>query len=332
MNYLAKHLRGTLWITILLAVIANSAVAQQGQPRRFTMTPRLSGPEDPERGKLRGTIQLGETVVIEIPGGFDSILEPGVVPELSERRHSRRGGPFKIEGIKPGDWVAIHILAVEPGLYGYYNNGGPFRGSLRRVAPVKDGLLHFPPDFVVPVRPMVGIVQLEPRLSHPGGAWNHGGNLDLNSIRAGSTVYIRAQKYGGMLTIGDTHAYQGDGELTGTGVEIDTTVTIKVERGPDFPNGGVVVETAEKWYATGVAADWETALKVAWTEAVALVEHLYGATAEHANLIVGTIGDTLPGYAAGKLNSRGFSKDGAYVTLQIGIPKSLRRTGQPFKP
>lgn len=48
-----------------------------------------------------------------------------------------------------------------------------------------------------------------------------------------------------MLTIGDTHAYQGDGELTGTGVGIDTTVTVKIERGPDFPNGGVVVETAE---------------------------------------------------------------------------------------
>ena len=270
MSYRAEHLRGTLWITILLAVIANSAVAQQGQPRRFTMTPRLSGPEYPERGKLRGTIQLGETVVIEIPGGFDSILEPGVLPELSELRHSRRGGPFKIEGIKRGDWVAIQIVAVEPGPYGYYNNGGPFRGSLRRVAPVQDGLLHFPPDFVVPVRPMVGIVQLEPRLSHPGGAWNHGGDLDLNSVQAGSTVYIRAQKYGGMLTIGDTHAYQGDGELTGTGVEIDTTVTIKVEREPDFPNCGVVVETAEKWYATGVAADWETALKIAWTEAVAL--------------------------------------------------------------
>ena len=65
---------------------------------------------------------------------------------------------------------------------------------------------------------------------------------------------------------------------------------------------------------------------------MALVEHLYRTTAEHADLIVGTIGDTLPGYAAGKLNSRGFPKDGSYVTPRIAIPKSLRRTGQPFKP
>ena len=317
-------------LTTLSVTLALPAGAQE--PRRFTRTPYLSGPDDPERGQVRGTIQLGETVVIEIPGGYDSILEPGVVPELSERRHSRRGGPFEIEGVKPGDWLAIHIIDAQPGPYGYYNNGGPFRGSLRRVAPVKDGMLHFPPDFVVPVRPMVGIVQVAPRINHPGGAWNHGGNLDLNSVQAGSTVYIRAQRYKGLLTIGDTHAYQGDGELTGTGVEIDMTVTIKVERGPDFPNGGVVVETAEKWYATGVAADWETALKIAWTEAVALVGHLYDTNAEHANRIVGTIGDALPGYAAGKLNTRGFPNDRAYVTLQIGIPKSLKRTGRPFEP
>jgi acetamidase/formamidase len=193
-------------------------------------------------------------------------------------------------------------------------------------------MLHFPPDFVIPIRPMVGIVQVAPRINHPGGAWNHGGNLDLNSVQAGSTVYIRAQRYKALLTIGDTHAYQGDGELTGTGVEIDTTVTIKVERGPDFPNGGVVVETADKWYATGVATDWEGALKIAWTEAVALVEYLHDTSAEHANRIVGTIGDTLPGYAAGQLNNRGFTNENAYVTLQIGIPKSLKRTGKPFQP
>jgi hypothetical protein len=92
------------------------------------------------------------------------------------------------------------------------------------------------------------------------------------------------------------------------------------------------VETADKWFATGIAANWEDAIKIAWTEAVALVCHVHNTTAEHANLIVGTIGDALPGYAAGKLNSRGFPNDSAYVTMQIGIPKNLRRTGRPFQP
>jgi amidase len=319
-----------------LALLVGAGVWPLTQPgwgqqyRRFTRTPYYRGPDDPERNQVRGTLRLGETVVIEIPGGADADLKPGVVPDphVTKPRGSRRGGPFAIEGIKAGDWVAIRILAVEPGPYGYYNNYGPFRGPLRTVAPVSNGMLHFPPDFVVPVRPMIGTIYLEPASAAQSAAWDHGGNLDCNSVRAGSTVYIRAQVDGGMLTISDTHAYQGDGELTGTGVEIDTTVTIQVDRGREFPTGGVVVETPEKWFTFGIGANWEEALKIAWTEMVGLLAHLHNTTAEHANRIVGTIGDAVPGFAAGNMNNRGFRNPQAYVTCQIGIPKSLRRTGQ----
>jgi acetamidase/formamidase len=59
-----------------------------------------------------------------------------------------------------------------------------------------------------------------------------------------------------MLTIGDTHAYMSGGELTGTGVEIDATVTLKVDRVPGFPTGGMAVETGDKWYTAGIGANW----------------------------------------------------------------------------
>ena len=32
--------------------------------RHFTRTPYYTGPDDPERGQVRGTLELGETVVI----------------------------------------------------------------------------------------------------------------------------------------------------------------------------------------------------------------------------------------------------------------------------
>ena len=299
--------------------------------RRFTRTPYYAGPDDPERGEIRGTLKLGETVVVEAPAVRDGELQPGVVPELATPRGSRPGGPFLIEGIEPGDWVAIEILDIEVGSYGFYNNGGPFRGHLRSVAPVRDGLVHFPPDFVVPVRPMVGVVELEPVAKHPC-AWNHGGNMDFNSIQPGSTVHIRAQRPGGYLSLGDVHARMGDGELTGTAVEIDAAVTLRVDRSPGFPTGGPVVETAAEILTCGMGADWEEALKIAWTDMVGLIAHLYDTTAEHANLIVGTIGDARPGYAAGTLNSRGFRQGSPYVTCQIAITKDLRRTGEPFQP
>ena len=292
--------------------------------RRFTRTPYYKGPDDPERSRIRGTLKIGETVIIETVGGADGDLSPGVVPETAERRGSRPGGPFEIEGIRPGDWVSIEIIDLEVGPFGYYNNGGPFRGSLRTVAPVKNGLIEFPPDFTVPVRPMLGVVRLE-AVSHHPCAWNHGGNMDFNSIRAGATVYIRAQKAGGYLFVGDAHARMGDGELTGTGVEIDSTVTLKVDRAAGFPTGGVVVETSDEYLTSGMGADWEEALKVAWTDMVILVSHIYQTTAEYANLIVGTIADARPGYSAGNLNSRGFKKEHAYVTVQLAVTKELKR-------
>jgi amidase len=323
----------TIRSLLLLGLALCLPLLGQPQYRRFTRTPYYSGPNDPERGKIRGTIKLGETVIIELPGDTgDTDLKPGVVPDpnVIPPRGSRPGGPFEIEGVKPRDWLAIRIIDVVPGPYGYSNNHSAVRGPMRVLTPIKDGMAHFPPDFVVPIRPMIGVIQLQAAAALPFSIWDSGGNLDFNSVRAGSTVYIRAQRYGGMLTLGDAHAYMSDGELTGTGVEIDMTVTLKVDRVPGFPTGGVVVETADKWYTAGIGATWEDALKVAWAEMVALLSQLHNTTAEHANLLVGTIGDVVPGYAAGTVFHRGFQRP-SYITLQIGIPKSLRRTGKPLE-
>lgn len=307
--------------------------------RHFTRTPYYTGPDDPARGQVRGTLQLGETVIIETVGGHDqdtSIsgeLRQGMVFEVGTPRGSRPGGPFLIEGIEPGDWVSIEIIDMEVGPYGFYRNGGPHWGSIRLIAPVRDGLVHFPPDFVVPIRPMIGVVQLE---SVAGYEIDHGGNMDFNSIQPGSTVHIRAQKPGGGLSLGDVHARMGDGELTGTGVEIDSAITLKVDRSPGFPTSSPVVETTrvveapEEFLTSGRGANWEEAVKIAFSEMVGLIAGHYDTTVEHANLIVGTIGDARPGYAAGNMNNRGNIGAGAYVTCQIAITKALRRTGTPF--
>mgnify|MGYP001077113091 FL=1 len=72
--------------------------------RRFTRTPCYTGPDDPERGQVRGTLQLGETVVIETVGGSDHDYQAhgetraGQSTAAATPRHSRPGGPFAIEG------------------------------------------------------------------------------------------------------------------------------------------------------------------------------------------------------------------------------------------
>ena len=87
--------------------------------RRFTRTPCYSGPEDPQRGAPRGTLELGETVVVETVGGHDQDYQAigkcqaGDVMEVHPPRHSRPGGPLIIDGIRAGEWIAVEILGME---------------------------------------------------------------------------------------------------------------------------------------------------------------------------------------------------------------------------
>ena len=64
--------------------------------RHFTRTPYYSGPDDPEMGSVRGTLELGETVIIETIGGADNDYEAagetkaGRIPSgQSHRRYAR---------------------------------------------------------------------------------------------------------------------------------------------------------------------------------------------------------------------------------------------------
>jgi amidase len=302
--------------------------------RRFNRTPCYSGPDDPEIGQVRGVLELGETVIIETVGGADNDYEAAgetkagmITSGQSHQRNSRPGGPFEIKGIEPDEWVSIEIIDMEVAPYGFYRNGGPNWGNWRCVAPVRDGLIHFPPDFVVPVRPMIGVVQLA---SWAASGLDHGGNMDFNAIQPGSTVHIRAQKPGGFLHLGDVHARMGDGELTGAGVEIDSAITLKVDRSPGFPNSSPVVETtrvvesAEEYLTSAIGDSWAEVLRSAWTEMVALIVDRYDTSVEYANMIVGTIADARPGFATGYM--------GGYLTCQLAITKELRRTGKPYQP
>lgn len=68
----------------------------------------------------------------------------------------------------------------------------------------------------------------------------HGGNLDIRYLQAGSSIYLPCYLDGCGLSIGDTHYIQGDGEVSGTAVEMDARVTVTTEiikNGPDLSRG-----------------------------------------------------------------------------------------------
>jgi formamidase len=55
-----------------------------------------------------------------------------------------------------------------------------------------------------------------------------GGNLDVRQLVAGSRLLLPVHVPGALLSLGDVHYAQGDGESNGTGLEIAAAVTIRV--------------------------------------------------------------------------------------------------------
>ncbi len=68
----------------------------------------------------------------------------------------------------------------------------------------------------------------------------NGGNMDIRYVKVGTTVYLPCQVEGCGLAIGDFHYAQGDGEVSGTAIEMDADITVTtrvLKDGPDLTHG-----------------------------------------------------------------------------------------------
>ena len=100
--------------------------------------------------------------------------------------------------------------------------------------------MYFRDDIRMPYRPFAGVIGLAP--AEPGA---HsiippracGGNMDIRDLIAGTKLYLPVQVPGALLSVGDTHACQGDGEICGTAVETSmaVTATIRLHKQQNLP-------------------------------------------------------------------------------------------------
>ncbi len=193
-------------------------------------------------------------------------------------------GPVYIEGAEPGDAVAIRFLHFEPSGWGWTANipgfgllAEQFTESRLHVWEYNKNTLApalYGPGGQVPLKPFCGTVGLA--LAEPG---QHsvvpprrvGGNLDIRDNAVGTTLYLPVEVAGGLLSLGDTHAAQGDGEICGTAIESPMVVDIKVDliKGanfafPRFETDGPVtrhLDAAGYQVTTGIGPDLMSAAR-----------------------------------------------------------------------
>lgn len=191
------------------------------------------------------TARPGETIEIETidsSGGqlaADSTLDD--LAKVSLEGINPVTGPIYVEGAEPGDAIAVTFRDFQPSGWGWTANIPGF-GLLADQFP--DPRLHiwkydantlkpalFGPGGAVPLKPFCGTVGLapaEPGLHSIVPPRRVGGNLDIRDNAVGTTLYLPVEVAGGLLSLGDTHAAQGDGEICGTAIESPMVVAIEL--------------------------------------------------------------------------------------------------------
>ena len=231
-------------------------------------------------------VRLGEVVLVDMSHGLPGLVtrdgvfrDPGPDAVVNPQT-----GPIYVEGIAAGDSLAIDILDIKTGDWGYCNG---------RIFELLGGQVLFSPTLRLPVEPMIGGIGVAPAEGStdtraPGDT---GGNMDCREVRAGSTLVFRARVAGALAGMGDAHALQGDGEITGQGIETDAEVLVRFRKLPESLSERPVIIRTESFSTIGAHKNLEDAAWQATDDMVALLQHRTGRTEKEARLLVGLTGN-----------------------------------------
>jgi len=189
-------------------------------------------------------------------------------------------GPIAVRGAEPGDTLEIVIEELCPGSWGWtYAGRGMSTPGLNAALGVGDApltLLRWTIDTgrgiatdqngrSTPLRPFLGTIGLAPAEDDACG-WTPrhcGGNMDCRELAAGTTLYLPVQCESGLLSIGDGHAAQGDGELSGSAIECPMEATLRLAVRRDIRVSGPTARTPEGWVTLGFGETLDGAAEVA---------------------------------------------------------------------
>ncbi len=203
-------------------------------------------------------------------------------------------GPIHVAGAEPGDALAVEFLGFElpdwgwaailPGL-GLLPPGELDEPYLKFFDLTQGDSTELVPGVRIPIEPFLGTTGV------PGAGMHDvpippphagGGNIDLRHLTERDDALSARGRAGALLSLGDAHGAQGDGEVCVSGLECQmrTTLRVSVERGMTLrtpalrrPPGSLTPRVdSGGWFATtGVESDLMEAARSAVRE---MIDHL----------------------------------------------------------
>jgi acetamidase/formamidase len=303
-------------IGLIVLIAAQGAQSQQPPMRELALTPEHVhwGYYDSRQSPaLR--IASGDRVRIEtmVAGGLQRLRLAGAseaeIPQALktvELRVTERGpgvhpmtGPIFVEGADAGDTLEVRILGIEflhPfGVVAFNPGGGTLPDEfpyahfrLLRWQPGADRV-EFKPGVSLNLAPFFGSIGVAPpplvgRISSRPPGW-HGGNLDNKDLVAGTTLYLPVHVPGALLSVGDGHGMQGDGEVTGTALETSLRGTFEVRVRKGQRQRWPRAETPTHFVSMGLHEDLDEASRLATREMIDFLVAEKGMTRDEAYVL-----------------------------------------------
>src|SRR5581483_2629266 len=238
--------------------------------------------------------------------------DASAVAELDVTRVNPVTGPVFVKAARPGEVLAIDILELRPRDWGWTAIipgfgllADEYPDPWLRISEVDASAdrVRFGAGVSLPYDPFPGTIGVAPpEPGHhsivPPRKW--GGNMDIRHLRAGSRLFLPIGVEGALLSVGDTHAAMGDGEVCGTAVESSMDITLRLTvrkdlriRTPQYfvPHAATPARSGPHHVCTGVGPDLLEAAREATRE---LVDHLmqhHGRDREEAYAIASVAAD-----------------------------------------
>ncbi|RFA22424.1 acetamidase/formamidase family protein [Subtercola boreus] len=245
----------------------------------------------------------------------DHVLDDAIAIAASDYPRDRAAdgphvvtGPIRVRGARPGDLLKMTLVESLPRVpYGVISNRhskgalpGEYPTSLETVSVFaamdeddggrQVGVLPLTPGGPTlvrfPLAPFLGIMGVavagdtRPHSVPPGA---HGGNIDINLLTAGNSLYLPVQVAGALAYVGDPHFAQGDGEVALTAMEASLRVTVRfdvlsqTDALQQFGRlVGPLAETREFLVPTGMSVDLDEAVQHCVRAAISVLGARYG--------------------------------------------------------
>lgn len=241
--------------------------------------------------------------------------------------HHPLTGPIYVEGAKPGDFLKVHIeniklkemaqmLSKTAGIAPLKKDEN-FDFSSRypviaQVANEEGKLRYFKNQLSLKIAPCIGMIATMPKEGRikTGHIGKTGGNFDNPFITEGVDIYLPVEVEGAGLYIGDVHAKQAYGELSGIALEASSEVTLKVsllkpwipfEKAPIFIMGKEPLTKQDSLAVIGIGENFQNgdeAVRDAFFKTIEVVKRLKPTMSEMMiRSLLSLIGNSMAGQA-----------------------------------